>query len=274
MTQSIDRSIRHRFAERQAEGRATLIPYLTAGFPSPSLTLPLMEALHEAGADILELGIPFSDPVADGPTIQRTSFEALKGGMTVAGVLSILRAFRARHGTPVVLFTYLNPVLHYGFERFLADAREAGADGLLLTDLPAGADPGLEGAVVRSGLDLIRLLAPTTAADRISRVADGGSGFLYYISRSGVTGARSSLRSELAGEVGRLRSGTGLPIAVGFGISSPDQAAEVAGVADGVVVGSALMQALEQGGVEGAAAFLGSLREAIDAATGARAGRR
>jgi tryptophan synthase alpha chain len=256
--------IARRFAERTAEGRTTLIPYVTAGFPEVAATAPLLRALDDAGADIIELGIPFSDPLADGPTIQASSFRALENGVTVAGVLDMVREFRTDRETPLVLFTYLNPVFHYGLERFCADATEAGADGVLLTDLPAGSDPELEGTLERAGLDLIRLLAPTTAADRVERVAEGGRGFLYYISRTGVTGARQALRAELADEVDRLRERVGLPVAVGFGISSPEQAREVAGVADGVVVGSALIQRLDAEGIEGAAAFVASLREAMD----------
>lgn len=254
------------FEHRAREGRSVLVPYVTAGFPELDTTVPLLVALADAGADVLELGVPFSDPMADGPTIQASSFRALENGITVPRVLDMLRAFRAERDTPVVLFTYLNPVVRYGADRFCRDAAEAGADGVLLTDLPAGADPDLEGAAARSGLDLIRLLAPTTAPERIARVAEGGSGFLYYISRTGVTGAREALRTELGDEVARIRAVVGLPVAVGFGISTPDQAAAVAGVADGVVVGSALMQVLETGGVSGAAAFTAALRQAMDRA--------
>lgn len=256
--------IARRFVERTAEGRTTLIPYVTAGFPEVATTARLLRALDDAGADIIELGIPFSDPLADGPTIQASSFRALENGVTVEVVLDMVREFRTDRETPLVLFTYLNPVFHYGLERFCADAAEAGADGILLTDLPAGSDPDLEGILERAGLDLIRLLAPTTAPDRIARVAEGGRGFLYYISRTGVTGARQALRAELADEVDGLRARVGLPVAVGFGISSPEQAREVAGVADGVVVGSALIQRLDATGIEGAAAFVASLRRAMD----------
>jgi tryptophan synthase alpha chain len=254
------------FEERARQGRAVLVPYITAGFPELATTVPLMTALADAGADVIELGIPFSDPLADGPTIQASSFRALENGVTVSGVLDMLREFRALRETPVVLFTYLNPVYHYGLERFCGEAAAAGADGVLLTDLPAGSDPGLEGALERAGLDLIRLLAPTTAPARIPLVAAGARGFLYYISRTGVTGARTELRRELADEVSRLREQVGLPVAVGFGISSPEQAGEVAQVADGVVVGSALIKILDAEGPEAAAAFVASLREGIDRA--------
>lgn len=253
------------FARRAERGQAALVPYLTAGFPTLETTDAALDGLVEAGADVIELGIPFSDPLADGPTIQASSFRALQNGVTVAWVMERLRDFRARHATPVVLFTYLNPVVHYGAERFCREAREAGADGLLLTDLPTGSDPALETLVTDSGLDLIRLLAPTTAPARIPEVARGGGGFLYYISRTGVTGASSTLRGELGDEVGRIREAVDLPVAVGFGISTPEQAASVAGVADGVVVGSAYIRALESGGAAEGARFIASLREAMDA---------
>lgn len=253
------------FAACRAEGRAALIPYVTAGYPERGSTVEVLEALAEAGADVIELGIPFSDPLADGPTIQASSFISLEKGTTVVRVLEDLTAFRARRDTPVVLFTYLNPVIRYGTSAFLADAVRAGANGLLLTDLPTGSDPELEAEVIASPLDLVRLVAPTTPLERVPVVADGGSGFLYYISRTGVTGARSELREDLAKEVDAIRAAVDLPVAVGFGISSPDQAAFVASVADGVVVGSALVRILGESGVAAAADFVTSLREAMDA---------
>jgi len=257
-------SIQDCFAHRKAQGRGVLIPYLTAGYPDAETTLGLMEGLVDAGADLLELGVPFSDPLADGPTIQRSSFHALEQGMTVRGVLDLLRRFRQDHVTPVVLFTYLNPIFRYGLSSFLADAIAAGAQGLLLTDLPSGCDPKLEGEIAAADLDLIRLLAPTTPLERVGKVAKGGSGFLYYIARTGVTGARQDLRAGLGKEVEAIRGEVSLPIAVGFGISTPDQASLVAGVADGVVVGSALLDALDEGGPEKAEAFVRQLREGMD----------
>ena len=255
------------FELRRAEGRAALIPYVTAGHPRPEDTTDLLVALADAGADVLEVGVPFSDPLADGPTIQRSSFRSLEQGTTVTSVLEDVRSFRAQRETPVVLFTYLNPVMRYGTEAFLRDAVSAGAQGLLLTDLPTGADPALEEAIRSSGLDLIRLLAPTTPEDRVPQVAGSGSGFLYYISRTGVTGARTSLRESLADEVGKIKAAVSLPVAVGFGISTPEQAAAVAGVADGVVVGSALVNTLEAGGIEAGASFVAALRAGMDAGT-------
>jgi len=257
-------AIQRTFAERRARGQATLIPYLTAGYPDAETSLSLMGRLVESGADLIELGIPFSDPLADGPTIQKASFQALKGGMTVAGALDLLSRFRRAFPTPVVLFTYLNPILRFGMETFLSRAAAAGAQGLLLTDLPSGADDGLEGQIAESDLDLIRLLAPTTPLERVGTAARGGTGFLYYISRTGVTGAQEALREGLGREVDAIREHVSLPIAVGFGISTPRQAQAVADVADGVVVGSALIDALVEGGVDRAARFLRGLREGMD----------
>lgn len=258
--------ISERFAQRRSEGRAALIPYLTVGYPDTRQSAECLTAIAEAGADIIELGIPFSDPLADGPTIQAASFTALQNGMTVEGTLVALRSFRASWDTPVVLFSYLNPILQYGMGRFISDAAEAGAQGLLLTDLPAGVDPDLEGEVQDGPLDFIRLLAPTTEPDRVPRVAEGGQGFLYYISRTGVTGASRQLRDGLAGELQALREAVELPIAVGFGISTPEQAAMVARIADGVVVGSALITALSSGGPDGAGELVASFRAAMDEA--------
>ena len=257
-------TISERFAERRGEGRATLVPYVTSGFPSRSATVDVLAGLAEAGGDVLELGIPFSDPLADGPTIQESTFRALEGGMSVAGTLEVLAEFRRESEAPIVLFSYVNPLHQYGLEAFLADAEQVGAQGLLLTDVPTGADPQIEEAILASALDLIRLIAPTTRPDRASAIAEHGQGFLYYISRTGVTGAREALAEGLEEEVRALREAVELPVAVGFGISTPEQAALVSGVADGVVVGSALIHTLHEAGPEGAVAFLASLRSAMD----------
>jgi tryptophan synthase alpha chain len=258
-------TISEAFSLRTERGQAALIPYVTAGHPHPRATVDLLLSLSRAGADVLELGIPFSDPLADGPTIQNSSFQSLLSGTSVASVLEELAAFRSQSPTPVVLFTYLNPVLRYGVKAFLTDAGDAGAQGLLLTDLPTGADPALEEQIRASGLDLIRLVAPTTPSARVPLIAASGSGFLYYISRTGVTGARASLRDSLTEEVGRLRAVARLPVAVGFGISTPEQAHAVAAVADGVVVGSALVQRLDEGGIDAGTDFVASLRAGMDA---------
>ena len=253
------------FAAWRAAGRRVLIPYLTAGYPGPQATLPLLARLAAAGADLVELGIPFSDPVADGPTIQRASQRALEAGVDVAWVLAQLREFRARHDTPVVLFTYLNPVIAYGAERFLDDAIAAGAQGVLLTDLPVGSDPALESAFESAPIALVRLLAPTSPPARAREVAARAQGFLYYISRMGVTGARAALPPELAHEVETVRALSPVPVAVGFGISTPEQAAAVARVADGIVVGSALIDSIDRGGLDAVGDFIAGLRRAIDA---------
>ena len=251
------------FAARRAEDRAALVPYVTAGHPAADATVSVLEAVAGAGADVIELGIPFSDPLADGPTIQRSSFASLSAGTTVERVLADLTVFRRRASTPVVLFTYLNPVLRFGVDRFLSAAADAGANGLLLTDLPTGADAEIEDVVIASPLDLIRLVAPTTPIERVPSVARGGSGFLYYISRTGVTGAQAEVRSGLEAEVEAIRNAVDLPVAVGFGISTPEQAARVGACADGVVVGSALVRTLEEEGIDAGARFVASLKAAL-----------
>jgi tryptophan synthase alpha chain len=245
----------------RSAGRTALIPYLTAGYPSVDAS---REALRAAAlqADIIEVGVPFSDPLADGPTIQRSTFEALRQGMTLAGALDLIA--RAELDRPVVVFSYLNPILRYGLDRFLRDAEALDVAGLLLTDLPAGADPTVEDAVHASRLDLIRLIAPTTRAERLAEAVAGAEGFVYLVARLGVTGASSALAPDLPGTIARVRAATPLPVAVGFGISTPAQASAVAELADGVVVGSALVDALGRGGVSAAMAFLRSLREAVD----------
>jgi tryptophan synthase alpha chain len=246
-------------------GRPALIPYLTAGFPSLTASEDALRAADEI-ADILEVGVPFSDPLADGPTIQRSTFAALQGGMTLAGTLELVE--RARLTRPVVVFSYLNPILRYGLERFLQDAGRLGIAGLLLTDLPAGSDPPVERAVEESRLDLIRLIAPTTRPERLSTAVAGAQGFVYLVARLGVTGASERLAADLEGSVRRVRQATPLPVAVGFGISTPAQAAEVARLADGIVVGSALVDRLAQGGVVAARRFLLELRAGLDAGGG------
>jgi len=243
--------------------KRALIPYLTAGFPTPALSLDALRRVAAAGADFIEVGVPFSDPLADGPTIQRTIQVALEQGMTVAGVLGLIRA--AAVEIPVIIMTYLNPVLAYGVERFVADAQAAGAAGLLLTDVPAGVDLGVERAVTDSELALIRLVAPTTDDARLRAALADASGFVYLISRLGVTGARDRVPEDLEAQVRRVRAATALPIAVGFGIGTAAQAAAAAGWADGVVVGSALMDALGRGGVAAAEGLTRELAAAVHA---------
>jgi tryptophan synthase alpha chain len=256
------------FAACRAAGRAALVPYVTAGHPSPHDTLPLLQMLADEGADVIELGVPFSDPLADGPTIQRSSYQAIEQGTDLRWTLDALSTFRRTHATPVVLFTYLNPVLRHGVGRFIEDAVAAGAQGVLLTDLPVGADPELEARFAASPLDLIRLVAPTTRPERVRTIAAASRGFVYYVSRTGVTGAQSALAAGLAAEVAAVRAATPVPVAVGFGISTPEQAAVVAASADGVVVGSALVDLLGREGVEGARPFVRALRAATLNAAG------
>ncbi|UCD23950.1 MAG: tryptophan synthase subunit alpha [Gemmatimonadota bacterium] len=227
------------------QGRTALIPYLTAGYPTRDKSLQALRMLVDEGADFVEVGFPFSDPLADGPVIQRSTYVALEGGMTVSGALALVK--EAELGVPVVAFGYLNPILSYGLERFLNDATECGVSGLLLTDLPAAEDPDIERALHASQVDLIRLVAPTTDADRLLRTVDSAQGFIYLISRLGVTGPKTVVGPDLIDAVNRVRGATPLPIAVGFGITSGAQAGEVAGICDGVVVGSALVERLSEG---------------------------
>lgn len=243
--------------------RRALIPYVTAGFPTPAISRDTLRAVQAAGADFVEVGVPFSDPLADGPTIQRTTQAALEQGMTAAGVLALIR--EAALAVPVIIMTYLNPVLAYGVERFVADAHAAGAAGLLLTDLPAGADPAVEAVVTRSPLALIRLIAPTTGDSRLAASLAGATGFVYLISRLGVTGAQDQVPPDLEQQVRRVRTATALPVAVGFGIGTPAQAGAAARYANGVVVGSALMDALARGGVGGVERLVRELAAAVHA---------
>jgi tryptophan synthase alpha chain len=256
-------AIERAFRAATAEGRAALVVYTTAGYPRADEGLATLLALADAGADVLELGVPFSDPLADGPTIQRSSFRAIEEGVDLAGTLRLMRRFRDLRDTPVVLFSYLNPILGYGVEGFLREAEAAGADGILLTDLPLDADPELEARFEDAPLDLVRLIAPTTAPSRARQIASRSQGFVYYISRMGVTGARQELAANLAAEVATLRGAAALPVAVGFGISTPEQASEVAAIAEGVVVGSAVVEALGRGGVEAGSRLVASLRAAV-----------
>jgi tryptophan synthase alpha chain len=256
-------SITRAFAALRARGRTALVPYLTAGYPDLQSSEGALRAADEV-ADVLEVGVPFSDPLADGPTIQRSTFQALRQGMTLGGTLELIGKCRLRR--PVVVFSYLNPILRYGLDRFLHDAADVGVAGLLLTDLPAGSDPAVEDAVKASPLDLIRLVAPTTRPERLRAALDGAEGFVYLVARLGVTGASTALAADLADSIGRVRAATTLPVAVGFGISDAEQAATVGRLADGVVVGSALVDVLGSGGVPAARRFLGELRAGLDLA--------
>ncbi len=273
----------HRLADRfkalKARGRTALIPFITAGDPEPRVTVPLMHALAEAGADVIELGVPFSDPMADGPVIQKASERALAHHMSLAGVLAMVREFRVEDPhTPVVLMGYLNPVEAMGYDRFAADAREAGVDGVLTVDLPPEEAQELVTALRTRGIDPVFLLAPTSDAERIRRIVQLAGGFVYYVSLRGVTGAANFDLADVAQKLRLIRAQTHLPVGVGFGISSAEAAAKIAGIADAVIVGSALVGRIaalashpNRIAVE-AAAFVGQLRAAMDSATASTSG--
>jgi tryptophan synthase alpha chain len=229
------------FENLKSQGRKGFIAYLTAGDPSPAATPVLVQALLRGGADLIELGVPFSDPIADGPVIQRAGERALEAGMTLAGVLDIAREIRERSEVPLLLFTYLNPVLRYGLEDLARNAAAAGIDGCLLTDASVEEAQEYTGAMHREGLDTVFLAAPTSTERRLKLVAQYSSGFVYLVSRTGVTGERDSLSHAAAPLVKSMRAITDLPLAIGFGISKPEHVAEASAMADAVVVGSALV---------------------------------
>ena len=251
-----------RFTSLRAAGRRALVCYVTAGHPDRARSLDLIRGLADAGADVLEIGVPFSDPVADGPVIQSSSQRALDNGMTLEGALGLVA--EARVAVPVVLFSYLNPIIAAG-SKVLVRAKDAGVSGVLVTDLPVGADPEREAWFGEGPLDFVRLVAPTTPRDRMAEIARHGRGFVYLISRLGVTGMRSELASTLPASIEELRSVCALPICVGFGISTPAHAKAVGALADGIIVGSAIVQAAERG-VGEAVALTRSLRSALDEA--------
>jgi tryptophan synthase alpha chain len=238
--------ITRRFEELRGTGQMGLVAFLTAGDPSLAATESLVVALAEAGADVVELGVPFSDPVADGPAIQRSSERALRAGTTLAGVLDVVERVRQHSGVPLVLFSYYNPVLQMGLERFADRAAAAGADGVLITDLTPEESADYRRIVTARSLDTIFLAAPTSPDERLARIAGCSSGFLYLISRTGVTGTKKSLPEDLPELVRRVRRMTSLPIAVGFGISEPGHVSLLGGLADAAVVGSALVEEIER----------------------------
>ncbi len=256
------------FAGLKAKNEKGLIVYLTAGDPTPESSLAYLKAAADAGADILEVGVPFSDPTADGPTIQAASKRALDGGMTLRKVLSLVSEFRKTHQTPIVMFGYYNPLFRYGVEALCKDARKAGADGFLVVDLPLEEWGEMAPMARASGLDWIPLAAPTSDQDRIRRVAASGSGFLYLISVTGITGTRSSLPPEVASWTRQVGRTIHLPLAVGFGISSPEMAKAAVAHADAAVVGSACVKIVERHGAnsEGPRAlnrFVASIKKAL-----------
>lgn len=257
--------IDNRFAELRAQNRKAFIPYICAGDPSLAATVDLALALAKSGADIIELGLPFSDPLADGIVNQLAAQRALTAGATTRGVLDCVRQIRARSTIPIVLYTYLNPVLQFGWEKFHDEAAAAGVDGLLLLDLPP---EELEGrAPSRPNLHHIRLIAPTTTPERIVAIVKGARGFLYYVSREGVTGAREDISHSLGEQIARIRKLSDLPIAVGFGISNAQQARAVAQHADAVVVGSTIVDLIARHGtsaVDPVSAFAHDIANAIN----------
>jgi len=233
------------FAQAKNEGRAALVTYIMAGDPDYDTALALMKALPPAGSDVIELGLPFSDPMADGPTIQAAGLRALKAGQTLSKTLQMVADFRrSDQQTPVILMGYYNPIYHYGVNRFLGEAKQAGLDGLLIVDLPPEMDDELCLPALEAGLHFIRLATPTTDAKRLPKVLQNTSGFVYYVSMTGITGAALADSEPVGQAVYALKQQTNLPIAVGFGIKTAAQVAQMAGIADGVVVGSALIGAL------------------------------
>ena len=242
MTTRIDR----RFAQLKAEGRAALVTFLTAGDPDPATSLALLRAIPAAGADVVELGMPFTDPMADGPAIQMSSQRALKAGQTLTKTLEMVRAFRqVDDETPLVLMGYYNPIYIYGVDRFLQDAKSAGVDGLIVVDLPPEEDEELCLPALKAGMNFIRLATPTTDDTRLPAVLANTSGFVYYVSITGITGAAVADPAKVTAAVARIKRHTKLPVAVGFGVRTAEQAATIASGADGVVVGSALVNALK-----------------------------
>jgi tryptophan synthase alpha chain len=234
------------FSAASADGHAALMPYFTAGFPDLATSEEILVAIAEAGADLIEIGVPFSDPLADGPVIQRSTQIALENGMTAEKCVELVRRLRRRGiEQPIALMGYANPIVAYGVDRYVKDVGASGADGLIVPDLPVEEADELESACAEAGLALIFLAAPTSPAERLGRIATRTTGFLYLVSLTGVTGARESLPGDLAAFVGRARAVAQTPLAVGFGIARPEQAAAVGRLADGVIVGSALIRAVD-----------------------------
>ena len=257
------------FARLAAAGRKALIPFITAGHPDSESTLPLMRALVAGGADIIELGVPFSDPMADGPTIQRASEVALSRGMTLRKVLGLVREFRRSDtATPVVLMGYANPIEAFGAEKFVVEAQAAGVDGVLVVDYPPEESVAFSALLKSTGLDPIFLLAPTSTEQRYAEVAEAGSGYLYYVSLKGVTGSGSLDLDEVAARIPRIREKAGMPVGVGFGIRDGATAARIAAVADAVVIGSRIIEEIEQAPPGQAPArvqaFVSGIRAAMD----------
>ncbi|HEX2257257.1 MAG TPA: tryptophan synthase subunit alpha [Afifellaceae bacterium] len=271
--------IDRRFADCAAEGRPALVTFTMAGDPDPETAEAILAALPAAGADVIEIGMPFSDPMADGPAIQAAGLRALKAGQTLARTLEMVRRFRERDdATPIVLMGYYNPIYQYGSARFLAEAKAAGIDGLIVVDLPPEADDELCLPALAAGLSFIRLATPTTDDRRLPAVLANTSGFVYYVSITGITGAAAPDASRVAEAVARIKRHTHLPVAVGFGVRTPEQAAAIGRTADGVVVGSALVEAVRQSlaaGGRASPATVGAVTGLVEAlAEGVRSARR
>ena len=233
------------FASCNAANRAAFIPFIMGGDPSLEACAALLDALPAAGADIIELGIPFSDPMADGPTIAAAGKRALEAGASLPGILALARVFRAKHTTPLVLMGYLNPIYCYGYEKFAADAAISGVDGIIIVDLPPEEAAELEPALTKHGIALVRLIAPTSVPERLPLLTLNASGYLYYVSITGITGAGSATASDVHEKITQIRRATSLPVCVGFGIKTASDVAAMAPHADGVVVGSALVNQIE-----------------------------
>lgn len=265
--------LQNRFAELKAENRAALVTFITAGDPDYATSLSILKALPDAGADVIELGMPFTDPMADGPAIQLANIRALAGKQGMQQTLQMVREFRqGNQSTPLVLMGYYNPIFVYGVERFISDAKEAGVDGLIVVDLPPEHNDELCEPAQSAGIDFIRLTTPTTDDDRLPTVLAGSSGFVYYVSVAGVTGAGAATMDHVEEAVTRLRRHTDLPVCIGFGIRTPEHAAEVAKRAEGAVVGSALIDKIAeakspQQAIDG---VLGLCRELAEGVRGAR----
>tara|TARA_R110000782_G_scaffold78293_3_gene155969 strand:+ start:172779 stop:173591 length:813 start_codon:yes stop_codon:yes gene_type:complete len=255
------------FARCRSEGRAALVCFVTGGDPTPADTGAVLDALVEGGADLIELGMPFTDPMADGPAIQLANLRSLSAGTKTADILAIATAFRARHPqVPLILMGYANPMIRRGAEWFANAARAAGVDGVICVDIPAEEDKELGPALREAGLHFIRLATPTTDTARLPAVLQGSSGFLYYVSVAGITGKQQAAQTSIEAAVAHLKSGTDLPIAVGFGVRTPEQAAAIGKVADGVVVGSAIVDIVGQHGTSAAPFvrdYVASLRNAL-----------
>lgn len=257
--------IARRFETLKAEGRGALVTYLQAYDPDHATSLAILRGLPAAGAEVIEIGVPFTDPMADGPSIQKAALRALKAGATLSRVLAMVREFREGDAaTPVVLMGYYNPILSYGVERFCADAASAGVDGLIVVDVPPEEADEIEPQAKAQGLDMIRLIAPTTDDARLPRVLAATTGFVYYVSITGITGTRSASTADLAAAVPRIRAHTALPVCIGFGIRTPAQAAEAARIADGAVVGTALVDTLAASLDEEGRARPDTVRQVLD----------